>query len=170
MCVKLHTVYKTTHFRICVKLHTFCKTAHFVQYQSSFFHISIGNFTLDWIFLHNQRLWWLWQIWSMPQPQPQHQPQPQPSWISNCGNFWERGDQWAAAAPTEDWRLTVEPVWPESRGSLSLSSGPVFACLWLPIWGRSQVRLTGIERKTDRRWKLRPTLMSGNTISTQQHY
>ena len=56
---------KTTHFRICVKLHTFCKTAHFVQYQSSFFHISIGNFTLDWIFLHNQRLWWLWQIWSV---------------------------------------------------------------------------------------------------------
>ena len=23
------------------------------------------NFTLDWIFLHNQRLWWLWQVWSM---------------------------------------------------------------------------------------------------------
>ena len=65
MCVKLHTVCKTTHFRICVKLHTFCKTAHFMQYQSIFFHIPIGNFTLDWIFLHNQRLWWLWQIWSM---------------------------------------------------------------------------------------------------------
>ena len=66
LCVKLHTVCKTTHFRICVKLHTFCKTAHFMQYQSIFFHIPIGNFTLDWIFLHNQRLWWLWQIWSMP--------------------------------------------------------------------------------------------------------
>ena len=37
-----------------------------MQHQSSFFHVSIGNFTLDWIFLHNQRLWWLWQIWSMP--------------------------------------------------------------------------------------------------------
>ena len=23
------------------------------------------NFTLGWFFLHNQRLWWLWQIWSM---------------------------------------------------------------------------------------------------------
>ena len=36
-----------------------------MQYQSNFFHISIENFTLDWIFLHNQRLWWLWQIWSV---------------------------------------------------------------------------------------------------------
>ena len=26
LCVKLHTVRKTTHFRIYVKLHTFCKT------------------------------------------------------------------------------------------------------------------------------------------------
>ena len=23
------------------------------------------NFTLNWTFLHNQRLWWLWQIWNM---------------------------------------------------------------------------------------------------------
>ena len=30
-------MYKTTHFRSC-------KTAHFVQYQSSFFHVSIGKF------------------------------------------------------------------------------------------------------------------------------
>ena len=29
---------------MCVKLHTFCKTSHFVQYQSSFFHVSIGKF------------------------------------------------------------------------------------------------------------------------------
>ena len=29
---------------MCVKLHTFCETTHFVQYQSSFFHVSIGKF------------------------------------------------------------------------------------------------------------------------------
>ena len=30
------------------------------------FKYPLENFTLVWIFLHNQRLWWLWQIWSMP--------------------------------------------------------------------------------------------------------
>ena len=36
-----------------------------MQYQSSFFHVSIGKIFTWLIFLHNQRLWWLWQIWSM---------------------------------------------------------------------------------------------------------
>ena len=56
---------KNTNFRMCVNYTLFCKTTHFVQYQSSFFHVSIGKFYTWLIFLHNQRLWWLWQIWSM---------------------------------------------------------------------------------------------------------
>ena len=43
-CVKLYSVCKITHFRICVNYTFFCKTTHFVQYQSSFFHLSIGKF------------------------------------------------------------------------------------------------------------------------------
>ena len=65
LCVKFHTVCKTTHFIICVYLHTLCKITHFVQYQSSFFNISNEKFYTWLIFLHNQRLWWLWQIWTM---------------------------------------------------------------------------------------------------------
>ena len=33
--------------------------------SSSFFHATIGKFYTWLFFLHNQRLWWLWQIWSM---------------------------------------------------------------------------------------------------------
>ena len=49
-----------THF--FVKLHIVCNI------KAVSFTYPLENFTLDWFFLHNQRLWWLWQIWSMPFP------------------------------------------------------------------------------------------------------
>ena len=52
-CVKLHSVCKSTHFRICVNYTLFCKTAHFVQYQSSFFHVSIQKF-YTWLIFFTQ--------------------------------------------------------------------------------------------------------------------
>ena len=33
--------------------------------KSVSFPSTLENFTLDWNFLHNQRLWWLWQIWGV---------------------------------------------------------------------------------------------------------
>ena len=44
-------------YTLFVKLHTLC-----MQYQSNFFRIPIGKFYTWMNFLHNQRLWWLWQI------------------------------------------------------------------------------------------------------------
>ena len=52
-CVKLHSVCKSTHFRICVNYTLVCKTAHFVQYQSSFFHVSIQKF-YTWLIFFTQ--------------------------------------------------------------------------------------------------------------------
>ena len=46
-----------THF--FVKLHTVSNI------KAVSFTYPLENFTLDWFVLHNQRLWWLWQIWSM---------------------------------------------------------------------------------------------------------
>ena len=63
-CVKLYTVFKITHCvwtcTLFVKLHISC-----LQYQSSFFRVPIGKFYTWLIFLHNQRLWWLWQLSGM---------------------------------------------------------------------------------------------------------
>ena len=52
-CVKLHSVCKITYFRICVNDTLFCKTTHCVQYQSSFFHVSIGKF-YTWLIFFTQ--------------------------------------------------------------------------------------------------------------------
>ena len=44
------------------ELHPFCKTTDFVKHQSCFFRVPTGKFYTWLTFLHNQRLWWLWQI------------------------------------------------------------------------------------------------------------
>ena len=63
MCLKLHTLCQITHcvsnYTLFVKLHILCNI------KAVSFTYPLENFTLDWIILHNQRLWWLWQIWSM---------------------------------------------------------------------------------------------------------
>ena len=71
MCAKLHfvckvhTVWFTTHFRICVIYTCFVKLHILCNSKTVSFTYPLENFTLDRIFLHNHRLWWLWQIWSM---------------------------------------------------------------------------------------------------------
>ena len=54
-------MFKITHcvwsWTLFVKRHISC-----LQYQSSFFRVPIGKFYTWLIFLHNQRLWWLWQL------------------------------------------------------------------------------------------------------------
>ena len=46
-----------------MKLNTFCKTTHFLPAISKqFLSLPIGKFYTWLIFLHNQRLWWLWQL------------------------------------------------------------------------------------------------------------
>ena len=106
MCVKLHTVCKITHcvshYTLCIKLHTLevVKLHILFNIKAVSFTYPLENFTLDWIFLHNQRLWWLWQIWSMlltlVQPEPSASPgrSKVPSLYITCHVrlcFWENG-------------------------------------------------------------------------------
>ena len=59
LCVKLHTLECVWNCTLFVKPHILCNI------KAVSYTYPLENFTLDWFILHNQRLWWLWQIWSM---------------------------------------------------------------------------------------------------------
>ena len=60
---KCRTTHIVENYTICLRLHTFFVKLHSLcNIKSVSFPSTLTNFTLDWIFLHNQQLWWLWQI------------------------------------------------------------------------------------------------------------
>ena len=49
----------------CVNVHPVCRMTTCVYFKELSFTDTLENFTPDWIFLHSQRLCWLWQISGM---------------------------------------------------------------------------------------------------------
>ena len=108
LCVKLYTLFKIVYMCVKLELHNWCKLNAFLKLfvklhilyniKAVSFTYPLENFTLDWNFLHNQRLWWLWQISGMNWYQV--------SFNCNCNEF-PRSDYRFQGKMVPDYNVTT---------------------------------------------------------------